>query len=301
MSPKAATALFSTSIPALGAPRRGKVRDLYELGDRLLIVACDRVSAYDHVLRPGIPDKGKILNQLSNFWFASLSDVVPNHLLATEFEHFPPELAAFRDQLEGRSVLVRRAEVVPFECVVRGFLAGSAFRAYQREGAICGVALPAGLLRASRLPDPIFTPTTKAAVGHDEEVTFATLVEQLGTALAHRIRDLALTLYARGAEIAAGRGLILADTKFELGLHDGELLLIDEVLTPDSSRYWDASQWRAGEEPVSFDKQPIRDWLDASGWDHHSEPPELTPDVVSQARERYLEAYRRLTGTEPRL
>ncbi len=294
-------ALDRTELPGLPPPRRGKVRDLYPLGDRLLIVATDRLSAYDRVLRPGIPDKGKILNQLSLFWFETLAEVVPNHLLAVDPADFPPPANRHREVLAGRAVLVRRAEVVPFECVARGYLAGSGFREYRASGRVCGIPLPPGLERASPLPEPIYTPATKAETGHDENVDFAAVAAGVGGERAERLRDLTLELYRRGAEHAAGRGLILADTKFEFGLVDGELLLVDEVLTPDSSRYWQADTWRPGEEPASFDKQYVRNWLDAAGWDHTSEPPELPPEVVAGTRERYLEAFRRLTGREPEL
>jgi phosphoribosylaminoimidazole-succinocarboxamide synthase len=290
-------AVWETDLPGVPPPRRGKVRDVYDLGDAMLLVACDRISAYDHVLRPAVPGKGKILNQLSNFWFGRLE--VPNHLLATDPADFPDPLPQFSAQLAGRSVLVRKAQVVPFECVARGYLAGSAFKEYQRTGAACGVELPAGLRRASELPEPIFTPATKAESGHDENITFAQLADALGVEMADRLRQLTLSLYRAGAEHARGRGLLLADTKFEMGLVDGELLLIDEVLTPDSSRYWEAEAWRPGEEPVSFDKQFVRNWLDSSGWDHESPPPPLPPEVIAGTRERYLEAFRRLTGGEP--
>ena len=292
-------AVWETHLPGVPPPRRGKVRDVYDLGDAMLLVACDRISAYDHVLRPAVPDKGKVLNQLSNFWFGKLA--VPNHLLATDPADFPAPLPDFADQLAGRSVLVRKAKVVPFECVARGYLAGSAFKEYQRTGSACGVELPAGLRRASELPEPIFTPATKAESGHDENITFEQLADALGVEMADRLRQLTLSLYRAGAEHARGCGLLLADTKFELGLVDGELLLIDEVLTPDSSRYWEADAWRPGEEPVSFDKQFVRNWLDSSGWDHESPPPPLPPEVIEGTRERYLEAFRRLTGGEPAL
>lgn len=293
--------IWETELPGLPPPRRGKVRDIYDLGDRLLIVATDRLSAYDHVLRPGIPGKGQILTQLSNFWFDFLAEVVPHHLVATRPEEFPPEFAPHREVLEGRAVLVRKTEVVPFECVARGYLAGSGYREYRAGGRVCGIPLPPGLSRASRLPEPIFTPATKAQEGHDENVDFATMTSGVGEDLARRLRNLTLELYRRGAEHAAGQGLILADTKFEFGLLDGEVLLIDEVLTPDSSRYWEAARWRPGEEPVSFDKQYVRNWLDESGWDHESPPPELPSEVVQGTRERYLEAFRRLTGREAEL
>jgi phosphoribosylaminoimidazole-succinocarboxamide synthase len=291
-------ALWQSELPGLAPPRRGKVRDVFDLGDVLLIVASDRLSAYDHVLRPGIPGKGKILNQLSNFWFGHLAGVVPNHLLATEPEDFPAALAPFREILRGRSVLARKARVIPFECVARGYLAGSGFREYERHGTVCGIPLPAGLLRASRLPEPLFTPATKAEAGHDENVDFATVEKALGPELAATLRDLTLKLYNHGAGHAAAQNLLLADTKLEFGhaIDTGELLLIDEVLTPDSSRYWDVKHWNPGEEPVSFDKQYVRNWLDESGWDKESPPPELPDDVVQGTLERYAEAFRRITG-----
>jgi phosphoribosylaminoimidazole-succinocarboxamide synthase len=294
-------ALWETALPGLPPPRRGKVRDVYDLGDTLLIVATDRLSAYDHVLRPGIPGKGKILTQLSNFWFGRLAGVVPHHLLATDPADFPAVLAPHRQLLAGRAVLVRKARVVPFECVARGYLAGSGFREYLVNGQVCGVPLPPGLQRASRLPQPIFTPATKAEEGHDENVDFATVERGVGSELAGRLAELTLALYEKGAAHAAERDLILADTKFEFGQIGDELLLVDEVLTPDSSRYWDVVHWQPGQEPVSFDKQYVRNWLDASGWDHQSPPPPLPEEVVRGTFERYLEAFRRLTGGEPEL
>jgi phosphoribosylaminoimidazole-succinocarboxamide synthase len=324
-------AVRTTALAGLPPPRRGKVRDVYDLGETLLLVATDRLSAYDHVLSPAIPGKGKVLTQLSSFWFERLAEAAPNHLLATAPADFPPAARRHAALLAGRAVLVRKTEVVPFECVARGYLAGSGFREYLASGRVCGIELPAGLELASRLPQPIFTPATKAAQGHDENVDFATMaggaggaegaggVAGVGRPLAERLRQLTLDLYQRAAERAAGRGLILADTKFEFGLlpaaaaaggprrgpdeeaFAGRLLLIDEALTPDSSRYWDAAQWRPGREPASFDKQFVRNWLDASGWDHQSPPPELPPEVVAGTRERYVEAFRRLTGREPEL
>jgi len=296
--------LWQSDLPGLPPPRRGKVRDVYDLGDTLLIVATDRLSAYDFVLQPGIPGKGKILNQLSNVWFARLAERVPNHLLATEPGDFPAVLAPFRDQLRGRAVLARKAQVVPFECVARGYLAGSGFREYKATGRICGLEIQAGLDRASRLPHPIFTPATKAESGHDENVSFETVASTLGPDLAATLRDLTLDLYRMGAA-AAEKDLILADTKFEFGFvdseGDSELLLIDEVLTPDSSRYWDVARWMPGQEPASFDKQFVRNWLDESGWDKESPPPVLPEEVVLETRERYIEAFRRITGREPEL
>jgi phosphoribosylaminoimidazole-succinocarboxamide synthase len=302
MARAAATdAVGSTELAGLPPPRRGKVRDVYDLGDRLLIVATDRLSAYDHVLSPAIPGKGKVLNQLTDFWFGELAGLAPNHLLATDADDFPLELAPHADLLRGRAVLARKAEVIPFECVARGYLAGSAFREYRESGAVCGIALPPGLERAERLPEPIFTPATKAESGHDENVPFAAVAAAVGTDVAERLRALTLEIYAAAAAHAAARGLILADTKLEFGWIDAELTWIDEALTPDSSRYWDAAAWRPGAEPASFDKQYVRNWLDASGWDHESPPPELPPEVVAGTLERYLEAFRRLTGREPEL
>lgn len=299
-------ALWQTELPGFLPPRRGKVRDLYDLGDVLLLVASDRLSAYDHILRPAIPGKGKILTQLSSFWFRRLSHLAEHHLLATAPEEFPAPLGAHRELLRGRAVLVRRTEVVPFECVARGYLAGSAFREYRAGGSVCGVALPLGLERASRLPEPVFTPATKAASGHDENVDFDALVLGVGGATAERLRERTLRLYRAAAAHAESCGLILADTKFEFGwLHgDGaepELLWIDEALTPDSSRYWEAASWRPGSEPASFDKQFVRNWLDESGWDHESPPPRLPAEVVEGTFARYAEAFRRLTGAAPEI
>jgi len=309
-------AVVATELPGLPPPRRGKVRDVYDLGTALLLVATDRISAYDHVLEPGIPGKGQILTQLSSFWFEHLGTILGHHLLATEVEDFPARLQRHAALLRGRSVLVKKARVVPFECVARGYLAGSGLRDYRARGEVCGQGLPAGLRRAERLPQPLFTPATKAEEGHDENVDFTVLAEALGEPLAARLRDLTLRLYESGASHAAERGLILADTKFELGFpatgstadetpwrqrNPDALMLVDEALTPDSSRYWDAELWRPGAEPPSFDKQYVRNWLDASGWDRESPPPPLPPEVVAGTLERYREAFRRLTGREPAL
>ncbi len=290
-----------TDLAGLPPPKRGKVRDIYDLGEHLLIVSCDRISAYDHVLEPGIPAKGKILNQLTNFWFERFAGVVPSHLVATDARDFPAELAPHRELLEHRAALVRKAEVVPFECVARGYLAGSGYREYVQSGKVCGIELAAGLERASRLPAPIFTPATKAETGHDENVSFEVMHEAIGAPLAERLRELTLEIFRRGGEHAATAGLLLADTKFEFGRIGDELLLIDEVLTPDSSRFWDAGTWRPGVEPVSFDKQYVRNWLDETGWDHESKPPRLPDRVVEGTLERYLEAFRKLTGRDPAL
>jgi phosphoribosylaminoimidazole-succinocarboxamide synthase len=297
----AADAVWQTELQGLPAPRRGKVRDIYDLGDSLLLVATDRLSAYDHILRPAIPGKGRVLTQLTTFWMERFAGVVPNHLIATELDEMPPEVRRHAATLEGRSALVRKAKVVPFECVARGFLAGSAFKEYRQSGTACGIQLPTGLERASELPKPIFTPATKAESGHDENVSFEFLANAIGAEPARALRDLTLVLYAAGAEHARSVGLLLADTKFEFGTIDGQLVLIDEALTPDSSRYWEAAAWSPGTEPASFDKQFVRNWLDASGWDHESTPPELPPEVVAGTRERYVEAFRRLTGSQPKL
>ena len=288
-----------SALDGLPSPRRGKVRDIHDLGDRLLLVASDRVSAHDFVLSPEIPGKGKVLNQLTNFWFGRLEDTIPNHLIETDARNYPADLRRHADYLQGRSALVRKAEVIPYECVARGHLAGSAFREYQETGRACGHDLPSGMRRAEKLDRPIFTPATKAEEGHDENIDYDTLVRGVGAELASTLRRITLELFTRGQELAARRSLILADTKFEFGLVDGRLLLIDEVLTPDSSRYWDAAAWTPGAEPVSFDKQPVRDWVTGTGWDRVSPPPELTPQVVSETRERYLDAFRRITGRDP--
>ena len=294
--------VWSTDIAHLGAPRRGKVRDIYDLGDQLLIIACDRISAYDHVLQPGIPGKGKILSQLSNFWFEAFSDVVSNHLIATDPKEFPSELGLepYSEILAGRSTLVTKTAVVPFECVARGYLAGSGYREYTNAGTVCGIELPADLVRADRLPTPIFTPATKAETGHDENVTYETMSAAIGEELTARLRDLTLEIYQRGSVHALERGMILADTKFEFGqTDDGTVLLIDEVLTPDSSRFWDADSWQPGTEPISYDKQYVRNWLDADDWDHETSPPQLPEEVVEGTLRRYVEAFRKISGTDP--
>jgi len=293
-------ALDATALPGLPPPRRGKVRDVYDLGERLLIVATDRISAFDVVLSPGIPGKGAVLTQLSTFWFRKFEALVPNHLLETDAAAFPAELAGFAGLLAGRSVLARKCRVVPFECVARGWLAGSGWKDYRRSGAVCGVPLPAGLSEASRLPEPIFTPATKAEEGHDENVSFETMANAVGRDLATRLRDLTLAIYSEAAGYAAGRGVLVADTKLEFGLDDaGSVVWIDEALTPDSSRFWPAASWREGGSPPSYDKQFVRDWLETTGWGKTPPAPLLPPNVVAGTLERYVEAYRALTGAEP--
>jgi phosphoribosylaminoimidazole-succinocarboxamide synthase len=274
---------------------RGKVRDVYEAGEHLLMVATDRISAFDAVLPTPIPDKGRVLTGLSLFWFDVTSDLVGNHVVAADRRAFPGSFAEDAS-LAGRATLVRRAEVIPMECVARGYLSGSGWSRYANEQAVCGVPLPAGLVESDRLPEPIFTPTTKAGVGHDLPLTLAEARDLVGTGLAERLKELTLMIYERVATAALDRGVILADTKFEFGFCDGELILIDEVCTPDSSRFWPADRYAAGGPQPSFDKQYVRDWLDASGWDREPPAPELPPDVVEHTGARYREAYERLTG-----
>jgi phosphoribosylaminoimidazole-succinocarboxamide synthase len=275
---------------------QGKVRDIYGSGDRLLMVTSDRISAFDVVLSNPIPDKGRVLTGLSLFWFDRTSDIVPNHLVTARVDEFPPEFVDHGDELAGRAMLVRRAEMIPVECVARGYLSGSGWKEYRTTGRVCGIDLPSGLVESDQLPEPIFTPATKAQTGHDENITFERTADIVGEGLAHRLKELTLTLYEFGTSLARERGVILADTKFEFGFADGELILCDEVMTPDSSRFWPADDYRPGGPQPSFDKQYVRDWLDASGWDHEPPPPELPPDVVGQTAVRYREAYERITG-----
>jgi len=290
-------AVLETSLPGLAPPRRGKVRDVYDLGDLLLLVATDRISAFDCVLAPGIPDKGKILTQLSNFWFRRFAEVVPNHLVETDAARFPGSAAAHAPLLSGRAVLARKCAVVPFECVARGYLAGSGWKDYRSSGAVCGIRLPAGLKEADRLPEAIFTPATKAESGHDINVSFGAMAASVGADLAARLRSLTLELYGRAATYAAGRGIVLADTKFEFGLDSsGAVVWIDEALTPDSSRFWPSDTWRPGGSPPSFDKQFVRDFLEKTGWNKTPPAPVLPSDVVAGTRARYAEAYERLTS-----
>ena len=298
MTPLSATdPLLETRLPLATPWRRGKVRDVYDLGDRLLIVATDRISAYDVVLPTGIPQKGTLLTQLSLYWFRLLRDLVPNHVLTSDPASYDEPLRANREQLEGRSMLVRKAEPVPVECVVRGYLAGSGWADYHRSGEVSGVRLPAGLRESERLAAPIFTPATKATHGHDENISFAQMERVVGPDTAARLRELSLALYERGRTHAERCGLILADTKFEFGIHDGRLMWIDEAFTPDSSRFWPLAAFEAGRAQPSFDKQYVRDYLNDLGWDRRPPGPPLPPDVVRQTRERYHEAYRRITGS----
>ena len=282
------------SIPLLG---RGKVRDLYAVGDALLLVATDRISAFDHVLATGIPGKGKILTQISLFWFEMMREILPNHLISARVEEYPAKLQAYADQLEGRSMLVKRANMFPVECVARGYLAGSGWKEYQASQTVCGIALPSGLKDGSRLPEPIFTPATKSQDGaHDENISFTETEKLLGREDAAELRRLTLAIYRRAAQHAESCGLILADTKFEYGRTDEGILLADEVLTPDSSRFWDAANWSPGGAQPSFDKQFVRDYLESIQWNKQAPAPGLPEDVVERTQAKYLEAFRRLTG-----
>jgi phosphoribosylaminoimidazole-succinocarboxamide synthase len=286
------------ALPGLTHLRSGKVRDLYAVdAEHLLLVASDRVSTYDCVHPTEVPDKGRVLTGLSAFWFGRLSEVAPNHLVSTSLLDLPEAAQAHADELRGRVMLCRKVDIAPIECVVRGYLAGSGWAEYQAGGAVCGVPLPPGLVEADRLPEPIFTPATKAADGeHDENVSFDEVAVRLGRSLAERLRSLSLALYEAGAALAAERGILLADTKFEFGLLDGEVVLADEVLTPDSSRYWPADAWEPGRTPPSFDKQFVRDYATSTGWDRQPPAPALPDEVVAATRARYVEAYERLTG-----
>jgi phosphoribosylaminoimidazole-succinocarboxamide synthase len=285
--------VLETSLPGLPV-RRGKVRDIYDLGDRLLLVSTDRISAFDWVLPSGIPDKGKVLTQIAAFWFELLQE--PNHLLTIDVAQMELPKGSKRAQLAGRTTLCRKTEVVPIECVVRGYLSGSGWKEYQQTGRVCGLKLPAGLVESAELPEPIFTPATKAETGHDENISFERMSELVGRKLAEELRRRSLAVFERGVEFARERGIIIADTKFEFGRVGDELLLIDEVLTPDSSRFWPAQHYAPGRGQPSFDKQFVRDWLNTTTWDKNSPPPALPDDVIVKTRAKYVEAFERLTG-----
>ncbi len=291
-------AVIETSLP-LPLARRGKVRDVYDLGEHFLFVATDRISAFDVVLSPGIPEKGRVLTQISNFWFSKFKDV-ENHIVESEFSRFPSAVRAHQE-LRGRSVIVKKCSVVPIECVARGYLVGSGLKEYKQNGTVCGIRLEPGLTTASKLSQPIFTPATKEETGHDQNISFEKMSEMIGGDLAAKLRDLTLSLYTRAAEYALTRGIIIADTKFEFGLFQGRVVWIDEALTPDSSRFWPAGQYTTGKNPPSYDKQFVRDWLESTGWDKNPPAPELPAAVVARTREKYLDAYRQLTGSELRV
>lgn len=287
-----------TRLDGVELVHRGKVRDTYALGDRLLMIATDRISAFDWVLPTPIPDKGKVLTGLSVFWFGLVSDLVPTHLLSDGSEGWPEPLNQYADQLDGRAMIVKKAERLDYECVVRGYLAGSGWQEYKSHGTLAGLSLPEGLREAEELPEPQFTPARKNDDGHDENISHEILQQSVGHELANQLRDVSLAVYSRGREYARERGIVLADTKFEFGFVDGQLTLIDELFTPDSSRFWLETEYRPGSSPPSLDKQYVRDWLVSSGWDRNSTPPPLPDEVVSATRERYLDAYRRLTNRE---
>jgi phosphoribosylaminoimidazole-succinocarboxamide synthase len=288
--------ITSTDLGDLKVTHRGKVRDIYEAGDDLLFIATDRISAFDCILPNGIPHKGRVLTQTSLFWFDYLKDFVPNHLITADLTAFPPLLQPFRDQLEGRSMLVRKAEMVQVECVARGYIAGSGWKDYQRTGAVCGIPLPPGLLESGKLPEPIFTPATKAQTGHDENISFDQAANVIGKETASRLRDLTLALYSHASAYALDRGIIIADTKFEFGFIDGQLTLGDEVLTPDSSRFWPAATYSAGGPQKSFDKQFVRDYLETLDWNKQPPAPALPEEVIAKTSAKYREAYEILTG-----
>ena len=285
--------MIESDIPGIPV-RRGKVRDIYDFGDRLLFVATDRISAFDWILPNGIPDKGRLLTQLSRMWFERLD--VPHHLLSMDLDDLPLPAGVDREPLQGRSMVVRKTEVVPIECVIRGYLVGSGWKDYQKSGSVCGIELPEGLQLCDKLPETIFTPATKAEEGHDENISFEQMSETVGEELATYLRDLSHKIYTTGADFARECGIIIADTKFEFGRIGEEILLIDEVLTPDSSRFWPEDLYEPGKNQPSYDKQFVRDWLETTDWDKNSPPPELPPEIVAKTREKYVEAYERLSG-----
>ena len=291
--------LLRTDIPELELYASGKVRDVYRVdNEHLLFVATDRISAFDYVLATGIPEKGKVLTQLSLFWFDLLKDIVPNHLVTADVEQYPAVLRPYKEQLRGRSMLVVRADMVAIECVVRGYISGSAWKEYKQTGSVCGISLPSGLRESDKLPQAIFTPSTKALTGHDENISFERMAQQAGPELSRELRDLTLKIYQTAADYARQRGIIIADTKFEFGRTAAGLVLADEVLTPDSSRFWPADSYQPGKAQDSFDKQYVRDYLEEIRWNKQPPAPALPPEVALKTTEKYLEAYRRLTGRE---
>jgi len=290
--------LLQTDFPELTLHARGKVRDLYSLNGQLLFVATDRISAFDYVLATGIPEKGRVLTQLSLFWFDFLKDVVKNHLVTASVDQYPAPLKKYADDLRGRSMLVTKAQMIDIECVARGYLSGSGWKEYQQTGAVCGIKLPSGLKESDKLPEPIFTPATKALTGHDENISIEEMAKRTGKEMAEKLRDLTLKIYKTAADYAAGRGIIIADTKFEFGQTSQGLILADEVLTPDSSRFWPADKYQQGKAQESFDKQFVRDYLEAIKWNKQPPAPSLPEDVARKTSEKYIEAYRILAGRE---
>lgn len=280
--------ITDTSFMEIPLYKKGKVRDIYEVGDLLLVISTDRISAFDVIMDEGIPGKGVVLNQLAAFWFEKTADIVGNHVVSTDMSELPSGISKFREQLEGRSMLVRKADPLPVECVVRGYLAGGGWGEYQERGSVSGIELPAGLLQAAKLPEPVFTPATKAELGeHDENISIDIVRKQIGEGIADEVERISLDLYARGVEIAESRGIILADTKFEFGYYQGDLLLIDEILTPDSSRFWPKDKYEPGHDQVNLDKQFLRDWLETLDWSKQPPPPTLPPEIVEQTAQRY--------------
>ena len=290
--------LVQTELPGVKFHARGKVRDIYDMGDALLFIATDRLSAFDVVLPTPIPNKGKVLTQMSCFWFDYFKDFVPNHVITGDVDEYPEEARAFRQQLEGRSLLVRRAEVFPVECVVRGYLTGSGWKDYKSSGKVCGITLPEGLVESIKLSEPIFTPATKAATGHDENISESQAADIIGKDNIQKLKDLSLEIYDRASAFAAKRGIIICDTKFEFGVIDGNITIVDEMLTPDSSRFWPADEYESGRSQPSFDKQFVRDYLEEVDWDKQPPGPELPERVVSRTSAKYAEAFRRLTGLD---
>ncbi len=287
--------VVKTDLP-LKIFKKGKVRDVYEVDDKLLLVATDRISAFDHVLHEPIPNKGICLTQISRFWFEYFRDIVPNHMISADVSKYPDELQKFGDILNGRSMLVKKADVFPIECIVRGYLSGSGWRSYQKTGEICGIKLPPGLKESQKLDEPLFTPSTKAESGHDVNISFEKMKELIGDEYAERLKELSLKMYNRGTEYACEKGIIIADTKFEFGKIDDEIIVVDELLTPDSSRFWPADLYEPGRSQPSFDKQYVRDYLVSTGWDKNSSPPHLSGDVILETQKKYQEAYERITG-----
>ncbi|NPV13575.1 phosphoribosylaminoimidazolesuccinocarboxamide synthase [candidate division WOR-3 bacterium] len=290
--------LTQTDLKGIKKVAQGKVRDIYQVGEHLLIVATDRLSAFDVVLPDGIPDKGRVLNLLSVFWFEKFARLIHNHLISAKVDEFPAVLAPHREVIKERAMLVYQAKPLPVECVVRGYLAGSGWNDYQKTGAVCGIKLPPGLQQAEKLPQPIFTPSTKSHTGHDENISFEEMKSLVGEELAQKVRRISIEIYEEASEYARQKGIIIADTKFEFGIYDGKLMLIDEVLTPDSSRFWSEKEYRLGISPPSFDKQFVRDYLDSTGWNRQPPAPHLPPEVIAGTTARYREAYRMLTGKE---
>jgi phosphoribosylaminoimidazole-succinocarboxamide synthase len=288
--------LTESNLPGIELLGRGKVRDVYSVGNDLLIVTSDRISAFDYILATGIPEKGRVLNQMTLFWLDHLKSLTPNHLITADVAKYPSQLQAYSSQLEGRSMLVRRAKMVEIECVARGYLSGSGWKEYQKSGTVCGIALPSGLKESEKLPEPIFTPATKAQTGHDENISFDTMVGLVGTELPERLRRLTLGIYKAAADYALARGIIIADTKFEFGFVGDQLVLADEVLTPDSSRFWPVSSYRAGGPQPSYDKQYVRDYLESIHWNKQPPAPALPEDVALKTSAKYKDAYRELTG-----